>query len=412
MSSRQDNVAELQHAPTDRPARLTQHPNMVPQDSFLLVSPPGPAYPVKLPPVKESPPRLYQAHHVDVDQPSGRWTTGSPAYLRRRESESSISLGGDAQSHKPSRAPSVSHSQRRTRLSSTRNDGGVISAMETSGQHGDVNPASGGLRAGSMRHDFTEWPTPAPWAAAPAHEAAVGVGPSTSYRPTSEASFHAHRQEHNIHSLRATPQSQLRPPFSPGPVDHWRSPHARHSPYTGLATRTQPPLPAARFQPTTSGQLPTPQIPLAGMNELPVALERIQTSLTALHERINSIEYTQTTGLRQPANSWRPILRALGIYSSRPVQHHRDGYHHSTQHPGATPQSGLMTRAIVRLLGTVRRAVIDATFMLVVMSLFVAVSAGIRGRGRGGRRALLQFWMTAMQRTRAVGRSLRGELGG
>ena len=174
----------------------------------------------------------------------------------------------------------------------------------------------------------------------------------------------------------------------------------------------QPPVLQSRFvQPSTlAGQAAPAQLPPTTTAELPVVLERIQTSLTALHERINSIEYAQTMVLRQPSDPWTVLLRMLGVGSSSAVEHRWDPYHQHLQHlgEGSGQQSGIVTRVVMRLLGTVRRTVIDASFVLVLMSLFVAVVAGIRGRGRGGRRALLQFWMTVMQRSRAAGRSLQG----
>ena len=150
------------------------------------------------------------------------------------------------------------------------------------------------------------------------------------------------------------------------------------------------------------------------MSELPVVLERIQTSLTALHERINSIEYAQTMVLRQPANPWTVLLRILGVGSSSGTDQRWEPYHQNPYQSYVDPvqQSGLVTRVVMRLLGTVRRTIVDASFVLVLMSLFVAIAAGIRGRGRGGRRALLQFWMTVMRRTRAAGRSLQGNHAG
>lgn len=380
------------------------------------MSPPGPTHPAILPPVLESPPGRYVARGAGAGQFSSRWPTESPAYLTRRGSDSSISLGGDAQSHKPSRAPSVAHSHKRNRTSGTRNDAGLIGLTEGPGYALGTSGPSGPAPTMPTNRVYTEWPTATPWDGGPqSTHGQHGAGPSNLQRPFSEASFHpfrpGHHQDH-IYSLRATPQSHLRPPFSPGPVDHWRSPHVHASPYTGLSTRLQPPL-QSRFAQTSAGPVPQAQLPPAIASELPVVLEQIQTSLTALHERINSIEYAQTMVLRRPSDSWTVLLRLMGIGTDQPSEQHWDGYHYGSQNPYGAPitQSGLITRVVFRLLGTVRRTVVDAGFVLVMASLFVAIVAGIRGRGRGGRRALLQFWMTAMRRSRAVGRSLRGELG-
>lgn len=382
-------------------------------EPFLAVCPPGLLHSSGLPPVVESPDRRYESRQADQGQSGGRhWTTNTPAYLARRGSDSSISLGGDAQSHKPSRAPSVAQSHKRSRTTAGRADG--------TGQNPSGTQQASGYPAGpgGLPHlGHTEWPIASPWegAASRGTHGAINpaVGPSHLQRPFSESSFHPYRpayQDH-IHSLRATPQSHLRPPFSPGPVDHWRSPQVYASPYTGLATRVQPPMQSG-FAPASTlvGQSLPAQIPPATTSELPIVLERIQTSLTALHERINSIEYAQTMVLRQPSDPWTVLLRVLGFGSSSQMENRWDPYRQTFTTSGQ--RSGIIARVLVRLLGTARRTLVDASFVFVLASLFVAVAAGIRGRGRGGRRALLQFWLTVVQRTRAAGRSLQGRPGG
>lgn len=431
LSSRQSELGDdkNQASRPDPAGQAGRSTGPLSQEPFLAVCPPGPIHLQQsgLPPVLESPDRRYDSRQAEQGQlAESHQLAESPAYLTRRGSDSSISLGGDAQSHKPSRAPSVIQSQKRARTTGGRNDGsgqhfsrtqdGTGYPIGSSGQGGGVTP---GAHTDMGR---TEWPIASPWEGVPASRggALPAAGPSHLQRPISETSFHPYRPAHqhyydHIHSLRATPQSHLRTAFSPAPVDHWRSPHVFASPYAGLATRVQPPM-QSRLAPlsTLTSQGTPAQLPPATVAELPVVLERIQTSLTALHERINSIEYAQTMVLRQPANPWAVLLRIFGVGSSSGTDQRWEPYHQNPYQSYVDPgqRSGLVTRVVMRLLGTVRRTIVDASFVLVLMSLFVAVVAGIRGRGRGGRRALLQFWMTVMRRARAAGRSLQGNHSG
>ena len=141
----------------------------------------------------------------------------------------------------------------------------------------------------------------------------------------------------------------------------------------------------------------TPGVP-AGI-DLPLALQQIQTSLTALHERISSLEHAQTLILSQPSDPFTALLHMfMPNTRRRPVRSPRQG----------TPQrQPLPLRVLWRLLGTARRAMVDILFLILLMGLSIGVWAGIKGRGRGGRTAMMQFWRMAF----AAGRSLVGRAG-
>lgn len=168
------------------------------------------------------------------------------------------------------------------------------------------------------------------------------------------------------------------------------------------------------------------RVPLAGASVAPsiaavqplsqpdvtLVLERIQTSLTALHERMNTIEHIQQLVLAQPTDPWTSLLRIFTRSrsgTSSPLGYHLEsGYRSPTNRPLPVIRTNIFLRVMYRFLGTLRRAVIDLSFVLVVTSLLIAVYTGIRGRGRGGRRALVAFWLRVGARMRAAGRGLRG----
>ncbi len=128
--------------------------------------------------------------------------------------------------------------------------------------------------------------------------------------------------------------------------------------------------------------------------DLPLALQQIQTSLTALHERISSLEEAQTRILTQPGDPFTAVLRLF--LPARDVRR-RQGHRHGQRR-------ALPLRLLWRLLSTAGRAALDVLFLLVVASLSIGVWAGVRGRGRGGRTAIVAFWRMAYN----AGRMLLG----
>ena len=137
--------------------------------------------------------------------------------------------------------------------------------------------------------------------------------------------------------------------------------------------------------------------------DLPLALQQIQTSLTALHERISSLEQVQTRMLQQPADPFTALLHLF-----MPGTQYRTA--RTQQRGAAAKRKALPIRVLWRLLGTTRRAAVDILFVLIFMGLSIGIWAGIKGRGRGGRTAMMNFWRMAFSAGRsAVG--LAGPLG-
>jgi hypothetical protein len=310
----------------------------------------------------------------------------SPRSRHRSGSDSSISLGGDAQTHRPSRPPSNPNSRRGPTADS---------ALEFWGERMPQHlHHRGNSRSSTQRPGPGSQPWPAPY-----FEPQV--------EPYNQNNIPYQHPFAHLHTMRAsTPQNPLRPAFSPTPMDHWRSPQT-FTPFGVKQAVSQAPqqyLTQPQWN-AQSGIIPAPQSvqpQTSGTADVPLVLERIQTSLTALHERISSIEHTQSLVLRQPADPWTVLLRMFTGGNPPTLQRNRWDVR--------AERAGLVSRVMWRLIGTIRRTMIDASFVLVLMSLVVAIMAGIKGKGRGGRRALLQFWFTVMTRCKAAGKSLKGDI--
>lgn len=137
------------------------------------------------------------------------------------------------------------------------------------------------------------------------------------------------------------------------------------------------------------------------------SMQAIQVSLTALHERLSSLEHVQMRALAatrgREENPWMALVRGMGILSLRPGA---AGTHAAT---GAKRRGWVLT-LLFRLLSTARRAVIDISFILVMLCLFRAGRAAIRRRigfgalgEAGGRRAVVEFWKGVVEVAAKVG---------
>ncbi|KAJ9094277.1 hypothetical protein QFC21_006103 [Naganishia friedmannii] len=125
------------------------------------------------------------------------------------------------------------------------------------------------------------------------------------------------------------------------------------------------------------------------------SLHAIQVSLTALHERMSTLEHVQSlalTGVRPEENPWIALFRGLGILSSRDSN--------GELRDDSVRRKGWVKRLLLRLLVTARRAIIDISFVLVVICMYKASWSAIRRRMRfggamaeeGGRKAIVEFW--------------------
>ncbi|KAJ9117707.1 hypothetical protein QFC24_006421 [Naganishia onofrii] len=125
------------------------------------------------------------------------------------------------------------------------------------------------------------------------------------------------------------------------------------------------------------------------------SLHAIQVSLTALHERMSALEHAQSlvsTGVRTEENPWIALFRGLGILASRD--------HNGELRDDGVRRKGWVKRLLLRLLVTARRAIIDISFVLVVICMYKASWSAIRRRMRfggamaeeGGRKAIVEFW--------------------
>lgn len=329
------------------------------------------------------------------------------------DSDSSISLGGDAQSHHASRAGSMVG----------------LRAGERRRRRGEAVKRRRGLEgAAGMTSVHSAAEGPAPRLGQPNH---LPLG----YRPASTP----HLPSVNPQLRAGAPASQQQfyhPGVAPSPVPSlgqfsapYASPfltaarlraglHASPNPSSIGQGSTMMPMAPQVYPPAPPAPNPSSYSPGAYDVNLPLALEQIQTSLTALHERIIALEHSQALMLAQPADPWTTLLRwfaAIGTGSHRgggggqdggsmdayaPPGLVQDDHHHSSHKRHRLP-----LRIILRLLGTLRRTMVDVTFVLVVMSLGVAIWAGVKGRGRGGRRALMQFWASTLRRGRLMYRN-------
>lgn len=125
--------------------------------------------------------------------------------------------------------------------------------------------------------------------------------------------------------------------------------------------------------------------PQPGQPNLSESIQAIQVSLTALHERLSALEHLHSHTIRQSENPWTFLLRSLGIFSSR------------TSDQRTTNRSWIL-KLVFRLLSTVRRAVVDVSFVLFCLCVFTAGRAAVRRRVRfgalaeeGGRKAVWDF---------------------
>ncbi len=211
-------------------------------------------------------------------------------------------------------------------------------------------------------------------------------GPSQStLRPPSTATTEKALPRSPFLSPLGTPQYNYRERLSPVAAFH-------PSPYQHVRQGTD------RARPSLDGFVRsfTPGVPPT--IDLPLALQQIQTSLTALHERISSLEQAQTLILSQPADPFTALLRIF-----MPGTRYRTA---RTQQGGARRRP-LPIRVLWRLLTTARRAAVDVLFVLILLGLSIGVWTGIKGRGRGGRTAMMNFWRLVF----SSGRSLVGLAG-
>ncbi|KAJ9113017.1 hypothetical protein QFC22_006113 [Naganishia vaughanmartiniae] len=125
------------------------------------------------------------------------------------------------------------------------------------------------------------------------------------------------------------------------------------------------------------------------------SLYAIQVSLTALHERMSALEHVQSLALsdvRPEENPWIALFRGLGILASRDSN--------GVLRDDGVRRKGWVKRLLLRLLVTARRAIIDISFVLVVICMYKASWSAIRRRMRfggamteeGGRKAIVEFW--------------------
>lgn len=124
--------------------------------------------------------------------------------------------------------------------------------------------------------------------------------------------------------------------------------------------------------------------PQPAQPNLSESIHAIQVSLTALHERLSALEHLHTRTVQKSENPWTFLLRGMGILSSPRTEQ--------------GVNRGWILKLLIRLLSTVRRAVIDVSFVLFCLCLFSAGRAAVRRRLRfstwaeeGGRKAVRDF---------------------
>lgn len=151
------------------------------------------------------------------------------------------------------------------------------------------------------------------------------------------------------------------------------------SPYLGLGAGQQYPRAGS-----TSTYAPPPL-------NLPYTLQQIQTSLTALHERMSVLERTQAMILR------RDERRRSWFWTSREEEELEDGEEQeerarwgntATATSRRRRTKGLSIRALWLLLGLLRRAIVDTSIAL-VLALAVTI---VLGGGWNRARVTLRLW--------------------
>ncbi|KAJ9112891.1 hypothetical protein QFC19_000446 [Naganishia cerealis] len=136
------------------------------------------------------------------------------------------------------------------------------------------------------------------------------------------------------------------------------------------------------------------------------SVHAIQVSLTALHERMAALEHMQSlalTAVRPEENPWIALLRGLGILASR------DG--NGQLREDGVRRRGWVGRLLLRLMVTARRAIVDISFILVILCMYKASWSAIRRRMRfgsamaeeGGRKAIVEFWKSVAAMAGRVG---------
>ncbi|KAL7423102.1 hypothetical protein Q5752_002401 [Cryptotrichosporon argae] len=197
------------------------------------------------------------------------------------------------------------------------------------------------------------------------------------------AQTHAHAHAHSALGLVPDPAlSALSPALA-------YTPETRASPQPHLGIFH--PVPAYARAPSASTYSHAPAAP----PDVPAALERIQTSLAALHERLSTLERTHALGLRRDARARR---RAAWPWSSAGADDDEDALDRAEEDEERArwpaPNAPATTRVRVRrkslglrlvwiLLAAVRRAAVDLGIGVVVAVVAAVVLGGGWRRARG-----------------------------